>query len=153
MNSKLFILVFFFGSLFALAQTKVSGHVYDEDNNPISFANVVFKGSSVGVITNEDGKFYIEDDETWETLVISFVSFQTEEIQLDKKVNYDLNVVLKEEVASLDEVVIVSGKQSKKNNPAIDILRKIWAKRRTNGLKKYKQYQYDKYEKVLTSIP
>jgi hypothetical protein len=48
----------------------------------------------------------------------------------------------------LKEVIIYAGKQSKKNNPAIDILRKIWSKKRENGLRKFKQYQYDKYEKV-----
>ncbi len=148
MNSKFFIFLFFFGSLYAIAQTKVSGYVHDENNQPVPFANVVFKNSSVGVITNEDGKFYMEDDNTWDTLIVSFVSFQTEEIQLKQKVNYDLKVVLKEDIAALDEVVLVSGKQSKKNNPAIDILRKIWANKRSNGLKQYKQYEYDKYEKV-----
>jgi len=52
----------------------------------------------------------------------------------------------------LDEVVLVTGKQSKKNNPAIDILRKIWANKRENGLKRFKQYEYDKYEKVEFDI-
>src|SRR5690606_25303775 len=37
---------------------------------------------------------------------------------------------------------------SKKNNPALDILRKIWERRRKNGLRMFKQYEYDKYEKV-----
>ena len=59
-----------------------------------------------------------------------------------------MDVVLEEESASLEEVVIFSGKQSKKNNPAIDILRKIWENRRANGVRKFKQYTYDKYEKL-----
>ena len=131
-----------------MAQTKVSGYVLDEMNEPVPFANVIFKNSTKGVITNENGKFYMEDDQTWETLIVSFVSYETKEVPLKKGANYDLKIILKEEVASLNEVVIVTGKQSKKNNPAIDILRKIWANKRTNGLNKYKQYQYDKYEKV-----
>ena len=57
-------------------------------------------------------------------------------------------VVLEEEASTLSEVVLISGKQSKKNNPAIDILKKIWQNRRENGVKKFKQYQYDKYEKL-----
>lgn len=131
-----------------MAQTKVSGYVLDEMNEPVPFANVIFKNSTKGVITNENGKFYMEDDQTWETLIVSFVSYETKEVPLKKGANYDLKIILKEEVAALNEVVIVTGKQSKKNNPAIDILRKIWANKRTNGLNKYKQYQYDKYEKV-----
>ena len=46
------------------------------------------------------------------------------------------------------QVVVYTGKQSKKNNPAIDILRKIWAKKRDNGIRKFSQYKYDKYEKI-----
>ncbi|MGB6268973.1 MAG: carboxypeptidase-like regulatory domain-containing protein, partial [Olleya sp.] len=74
MNSKFFCIFFFIGSLFITAQTKVSGVVFDEFDQPISFANVVFKGSSIGVITNEEGRFYMEDDETWDTLLVSFIS-------------------------------------------------------------------------------
>ena len=148
MNRLFSILFFFFVVLFVNAQTKVSGQVFDASDNPVPFANVVFKGSSVGVITNEEGTFYIEDENTWDVLKISFIGFQTQEIQLEKRVTYELKVTLEEEAAALDEVVIVSGKQPKKNNPAIDILKKIWANKRSNGLKQYKQYQYDKYEKV-----
>ncbi|PSG91595.1 DUF5686 and carboxypeptidase-like regulatory domain-containing protein [Aurantibacter aestuarii] len=143
-----FVLLILFCSSFLMAQTKVSGYVLDEMNEPVPFANVIFKNSTKGVITNENGKFYMEDDQTWETLIVSFVSYETKEVPLKKGANYDLKIILKEEVAALNEVVIVTGKQSKKNNPAIDILRKIWANKRTNGLNKYKQYQYDKYEKV-----
>ena len=64
--------------------------------------------------------------------------------------NYDLKFTLKEEAEALDAVVIATGKQSKKasENPAIAILKKIWERKRQNGLKQFKQYKYDKYEKV-----
>lgn len=129
------------------SQTKVSGLVLDEKGNPVAFANVFFKGSSEGTITNDNGRFYIESATTYSTLVVSFIGYATQEIDLLKKVTYDLKVVLVEGEV-LDEVVVYTGKQSKKNNPAIDILRKIWEKKRTNGLKKFNQYQYDKYEKI-----
>jgi len=35
----------------SFAQTKVSGHVYDENNQPIAFANILFKGSTEGTIS------------------------------------------------------------------------------------------------------
>lgn len=122
----------------------------DENNQPVAFANVIFKGSTEGTITNEDGRFYLESDNTWDTIVVSFLGYEINEIKLDQKVNYDLKLVLKEEAAALDEVVIVSGKQSKKasENPAIRILKKIWERKRKNGLNQFKQYEYDKYEKV-----
>ena len=150
MKLKLFISFLILGLFSAIAQTKVSGHVYDENNDPIPYANVLFKGSTIGTITNEDGKFYLESDENWKTLIISFVGFEMLEIPITKRVNYDLKFVLKEEASSLDEVLIITGKQSKKasENPAIRILKKIWERKRQNGLNQFKQYEYDQYEKV-----
>ena len=81
-----------------------------------------------------------------------FIGYKTQEVALPQKTTYKLVVALEEEASSLDEVVIYSGKQSKKNNPAIDILRKIWENRRENGVKKFKQYTYDKYEKLEFDI-
>jgi hypothetical protein len=53
---------FFFWFCFTalLAQTKVSGIVLDKMNQPVPFANVVFKNSNQGVMSNEDGRFYLE---------------------------------------------------------------------------------------------
>ena len=152
MNIRLLITLFFLGIISAFSQTKVSGYVLDENNQAISFANVIFKGSSEGTITNEEGRFYLESDENWEALIVSFLGYETLTIALDKKVSYNLKFTLKEEAGQLDQVVIVSGKQSKKNNPAIDLLRKIWEHKRSNGLKQFKQYEYGKYEKVEFDI-
>jgi len=148
MKIKLFFTICLLNTCAAISQTKVSGFVFDEYNAPVSFANVIFKGSTEGTITNENGKFYLESDETWNALTVSFIGYETLSFALNKKVNYDLKFILEEATAQLDAVLIVSGKQSKTNNPAIDILRKIWYNKRSNGLKQFKQYQYDKYEKV-----
>ncbi len=154
MNLKLLCIFFFFGIFSTIAQTKVSGHVYDENNEPVSFSNVIFKGSSEGTITDENGRFYLESYQNWKDVIVSFIGYETIEIQLEKKVNYNLGFTLKEETAQLDTVVIISGKQCKKEaeNPAIAILKKIWEHKRKNGLKQFKQYEYDKYEKVEFDI-
>ena len=150
-----FKLIFLFSILFTLnlvAQTKVSGHVFDENNDPVSFVNVFFKDSSEGTSTNENGRFYLESDQDWSTLIISFIGYKNQQITLEQKVTYDLKIILSEEAAQLDAVLLISGKQPKKNNPAIEILRKIWSHKRKNGLKNFNQYKYDKYEKVEFDI-
>ncbi|MFT7350446.1 MAG: hypothetical protein ACI9XR_000148 [Flavobacterium sp.] len=129
------------------AQTKVSGMVFDNTNNPVPYANVVFKGSKIGVNTDETGKFYMQSDLNYKAIEISFVGFTTKEVLLLKPVTYDLKVILSDGEV-LNEVVIYSGKTSKKDNPALDILRKIWERKRKNGLQQFNQYQYQKYEKV-----
>ncbi len=149
-------LLFFFLALSTIlfAQTKVSGYVFDENNEPVAFANIIFKGSTVGTITNEDGRFYLESDEDWDTLEVSFLGYELLTFDLPQRINYDLKFTLKEEAAALDAVVIVTGKQSKKasENPAIRILKKIWERKRQNGLNQFKQYEYDQYEKVEFDI-
>lgn len=148
---KIFLLNFillFLGGVSVYSQTKVSGHVFDEFNYPIPYANVIFKDAPKGTITDENGKFYIEDSGNYNVIVVSFMSYKTQEVTLNKKVNYKMKIVLEEDVAQLEEVFIASGKQDKKNNPAIDLLRKVWDNRRSNGIKQYKQYKYDTYEKI-----
>ncbi len=147
MKQFLFLLLFVF-TTFVGAQSKVSGLVVDELGETVAFANVIFKDSNEGTITNDNGRFYMESDNTYETLIISFIGFEDQEVNLAQKVNYEMKIVMVESTEQLDEVVLISGKQSKKNNPAVDILRKIWAKKRVNGLRKFDQYAFDKYEKV-----
>ncbi|MGQ7945519.1 DUF5686 family protein [Flavobacterium sp. WC2509] len=145
------IVLIFIATSSILAQTKVSGIVVDKLKQPVPFANVVFKNSSIGIVTNEDGRFYIESPNSYTTLVISSVGFADKEVELPKAVNYNFTIELSEQ-QSLKEVVIFTGKTSKKNNPALDILRKIWEKKRKNGLYQFAQYQMEKYEKVEFDI-
>lgn len=140
-----FLFILFTSSI--IAQTKVSGVVLDENKQPIPFANVYFKNSSEGLITNENGRFYLESKNNYTYLIVSYIGYATKEIKLEKLVTYNLEVQLVEG-ETLREVVLVSGRQSKKNNPAIDILRKIWERKRKNGLRQFEHYQYEKYEKI-----
>ena len=147
---KLFALIFFISTL-SFSQTKVSGVILDDANQPISYATVAFKNSPEGVIADENGKFYLESKKTYTTLAVSFVGYKDKEIELSGEHNYDLKIVLanSNEIA---EVKIYGGKTSKKNNPAIDILRKIWERKKKNGLRQFNHYQYDKYEKIEFDI-
>ncbi|MCP4978754.1 MAG: carboxypeptidase-like regulatory domain-containing protein [Maribacter sp.] len=142
---SIFCLLF---SMVVLSQTKVGGKVIDETGEPVAFANVIFKNSTEGTTTDDNGNFYMESDSTHDKLEISFIGYETQDILLESRVTYNMRITMLEGNQQLKEVVIYAGKQSKKNNPAIDILRKIWSKKRVNGLRKFKQYQYDKYEKV-----
>lgn len=147
MKNRLVLLLLLFITNMVSSQTKVSGIVVDNTNQPVPYANVVFKNSNEGTVTNEDGRFYIESQKTYAALVVSFMGFETKVIPLTKSVNYNFKVQLSDG-QQLTEVVIYTGKTSKKNNPALDILRKIWERKRKNGLRMFNQYQMEKYEKV-----
>ena len=145
MKNFYFFVLFF--STYLFSQTKVSGIVVDEKKKPVAYASVAFAGTSEGVITNEDGRFYLESTQERKKLNVSFVGYNDANIELLKTVTYDMIIVLKSD-EQLKEVRIYAGKMSKKDNPAIDILRKIWARKRKNGLRMFNQYVMDKYEKV-----
>ena len=130
-----------------LAQVKVSGRVVDAQNNPVPFANVIFKGSTIGTVSDENGHFYLESKNFYPNLEVSFLGFKKKMIPL-KKENYNLKIVLEEDAATLNEVRLYSGKVKNKDNPAIAILKQIWKKKRRNGLNIFDYYEYDKYEKV-----
>jgi hypothetical protein len=141
-----YLLLFCFSSIL-VAQTKVSGVVVDKKNQPISYASLVFKGSNEGTLSDENGKFYLESKNLYTVIRIAYAGYTTKDVTLSKSVNYNMKVVMDGQIV-LKDVVIYKGKTSKKNNPALDILRKIWERKRKNGLRIFKQYQYEKYEKI-----
>ena len=115
MNNKLIKFLFFFFAVlnYSFGQTKVSGVVLDNSKQPIPYANVVFKGSTIGVVSNEDGRFYIESPDNYTELIVSFVGFPDKVVKLPKQVNYDFKIILTEG-NTLKEVKIYAGKTSKK---------------------------------------
>jgi len=146
MKQYLLILIFFI-SFFGFSQVKVGGYVYDTSGEPIPYADIYFKGSTKGTVSDENGKFYLESDKNYHILVVSFLGFDKKELPLKAR-NFNLKIVLKESAASLKAVQIYSGKIKKKGNPAIAILKKIWKHKRRNGIYLFDQYQYKKYEKI-----
>ena len=145
---KLFLLLILFFGTTLYAQTKVGGVVLDEFGDPIAFANVFFPGSNDGTITNDNGVFYLQSDGKYDKVEFSFIGYKTKVLELTKRTTLELKITLGSDTQALDAVVVYSGKTSKKNNPAIDILRKVWENRRKNGLSQFKQYEYEKYEKL-----
>ena len=148
MNRSLLILGFLLLSQFSFSQTKVSGKVIAETGDPVPFANVIFKNSSEGTTTDEDGEFYLQSEADQDTLEISFIGFRTYDYVIKSSVDLNISITLEEEASTLDAVTIYRGKTSKKNNPAIDILRKVWENRRKNGVEAFNQYAYKEYEKL-----
>jgi len=146
-KNKLLSLLFLFVLTVGFSQVKISGVVKDEQNETIPFANIIFVGSTVGTVSDENGKFYLESDKTYSKVEISFIGFENKIITIKSR-DFNLTITLKEEASRLNEVFIYTGKVKKKGNPAIAILKKIWEKKRENGIYLFDQYQYEKYEKL-----
>ena len=130
------------------AQTKVSGKIVDENNEPLPYVNVFFKGTTIGTVSDEKGEFYIQSTKKQLVISVVFLGFQTQEIELKNRITNGLKVTLKEDNTTLEEVVIVKRPKKrvkKKENPAYRILKEIWKKKKKNGLSLVNAYQYDQY--------
>ncbi|MDX1768400.1 MAG: TonB-dependent receptor [Arenibacter troitsensis] len=86
-------------------QFQVSGVITDADNVPLPGANIVEKGTSNGVTADFDGNFSIEVANENTTLVVSYIGYATKEILINGQSN--ISVILEEDAAGLDEVVVV----------------------------------------------
>ncbi len=117
-SATLFALLFSAPTLFAetmkasevsieeLQQTKrITGTVVDQAGEPVIGANVVIKGTTLGSITDMDGKFLIEDVPSNGVLVISYIGYKSEEIPIGNQTSFTIK--LHEDSERLDDVVVV----------------------------------------------
>ena len=146
---KTFIPVLLFFTFFVCnAQVKISGQILDVNNEPLPFVNVYFKNSTNGVVTNLDGRFQLTSPKKSGKIEISFVGFETLSLKYNPKKTY-FKITLKEASNVLDEVIIVSKPKKrlrKKENPAYRILKEVWSRKKKNGLKLVKAYQFKKLQ-------
>ncbi|MEE9361714.1 MAG: TonB-dependent receptor [Cellulophaga sp.] len=93
---------------------KISGKISDKKGGPLPGANILEKGTTNGTQSNFDGDFSIIVSDKNAILTISYLGFTTQEISLDRRTF--VSVVLEENAANLDEVVIVGYGIQKKIN-------------------------------------
>jgi len=95
-------------------QKQVTGTVIDSFGEPIIGANVVVKGTTIGVITDLDGKFAIHVPSDNSVLDISYIGYKTQEVPVSGK--NVLTITMEMSAEALDEVVVVGYGTQKKAN-------------------------------------
>jgi iron complex outermembrane recepter protein len=114
MKSKFLLLSFILVSAIAGAQTRdVSGTVSDKsDGSPIAGANITVKGTGTGTATDANGKFSLKVSNEVTTLVVSFIGFETQEVNITGQ--NTINVSLVGSSSQLEEVVVSVGRGSQR---------------------------------------
>ena len=99
----------------------LTGKITDSSGEPVIGANIMLKGTSVGTISDVDGRFSLTGVERGSVLVISYIGYKDQEVVAERN---NLSVVLEEDAALLDEVVVVGyGTMKKKDlTGAISVL-------------------------------
>ena len=135
-----------------MAQQKITGRVIDEDGFPVSYASVQYRGHKIAVSSDSQGKFSIEKHPDW-VLTVSALSYKSQTISVNEKMDF-IEVKLKDDSHKLNEVVVKTkrGKYSRKDNPAVELMRRVIAAKKKTDLSNHDYYQYDKYQKITLAL-
>ncbi len=87
---------------------EINGTVKDDEGNPLPGASIIVKGTTIGVTSDFSGNFSIETPDDESILVISFIGFKTQEVDITGKET--IAIVLESDSAQLDAVVIVGSR-------------------------------------------
>lgn len=106
-NTSLSLLVMLFCTAFAFGQNiSVTGHVANQDNEPLSGVNIRVAGSNTGVISNETGNFTIINVPSNGSLLISYIGYVEQTVPVDGR--NSINITLVKKTDELETVVVTA---------------------------------------------
>ncbi len=101
--------------MIGFAQTRqVSGTVSDETGEPMIGVNVIVKGTTNGSMTDLDGNYSIQNVESGAVLTVSYIGYVSQQLPIGSQ--SVINIVLKEDLQALDEIVVVGYGVQKKSD-------------------------------------
>lgn len=100
----------------AIVEKVITGKVTDSSGEALPGASILVKGTTIGVISDMDGKFQltIPDEISGPVLVVSFIGFDNQEIVVGNQT--EINIQMSENLSALDEVVVVGYGTQKKSD-------------------------------------
>ena len=154
----IFLTILWLYSLSLFAQTtRVRGVVTDASNKQaMPFVTVSFQGSTIGAPTDSYGRFQISTtNSSYTNIKVSFVGYKVVVVPITPGKEQIINVKLVPDQQQLAEVDIKSGKKPKyrnKDNPAVELIRKVIENKDKNRPESYNYVEYRSYDKVQFSL-
>jgi len=136
------------------AQQQITGVVVDaETGEVIPMASLIYKGHNVAKVADADGRFAITRHEGW-NLTVSSIGYKERIIRISAKTRDNQKISLKPDKQQLEEVTVKSKRHrySRKDNPAVELMRKVIAAKKQTDLKTHDYYQYNLYEKLTLGL-
>ncbi len=114
----------------------------------------MLKGTTVGTITDSQGKYLIKTNVEAAEIRFSFIGYETESRSIRNGAEQTIDISLKLSSITLDEVTVKPGKReySNKNNPAVDLIEKVIEHKDLNRKESYNYLEYEKYEKIQLAL-
>ena len=154
MQKKILFFLFFVFLQLSQIYAQIQGVVKDASTGePIPFASVYYEGKGVGVLTDIDGRFVVDKFVEWKNLSFSSVGYSVKVVPITQKTT-KLTVSLKPLEYTLDEVVVKARREkySRKNNPAVEMMKKVVASKKLDDLKQKDHYDYNVYQKLTLAL-
>ena len=151
----LFFILLLGGCCNSAYSQQIRGVVTDSiTNEPLPYISIYYKGTGIGAITDLDGKFTVDSRNGLTELTFSAVGYLPKLIKVVPGVTNTLNVKLRPDDIMLQEVVVKPKKErySRKNNPAVEMMKKVIAAKKKTRLEENDYYQYDRYQKITMSL-
>jgi len=136
------------------AQHVITGQIVDaKTGEPIPFASAQYLGHGIGVASDIDGNFTIARHNGWQ-LTFTSVGYVSHTVQINSGIKSEIKIGLKTDNRMLKEVTIKTkrGRYSRKNNPAVEMMRKVIAAKKQTDLDNRDYYQYNKYQKITLAL-
>ena len=131
-------------------QTIIRGKVTDaESGDPVPFATVVIQGSQVGVPTDFDGNYELKGEAASDTVLFSYVGYETRKKVYTKGITQVINVQLQPSATNLGDFVVLSGRAE---NPAFEVMRQIIDNKNKNDKRRIEAYEYESYNKIEIDV-
>ena len=133
---------------------QIYGTIVDaETGDSIPYASVVYKGHQLSVVSDVCGMYSIARKEGW-NITFSAVGYKSRIIPITARTKSQQNIELKPDNQQLSEVTIRSSRSrySRKDNPAVELMRRVVAAKKKTDLGTNDYYQYNKYEKITLSL-
>lgn len=127
MKTKLFFTItFLFFTAFIFAQNTISGKVLDQKGRPVQGANIYLDGTYDGATSSATGEFSFDTSATGnQFLVVSFLLFETYKKEIDVTNYKDQTVKLRENINTLDAVVITAGTLESGDKARVSVLKPL----------------------------
>ena len=135
------------------AQDLIRGRVVDEATGEgIGFASVQYKGHNLVAITDPQGRFTIRLLKG-KRLTISVLGYRTRHIDVSDD-SEKMFVSLRQDAKALSEVTVKKKRTrySRKNNPAVELMKRVIANKKRTNLERRDYYQYQKYQKLTLAL-
>lgn len=152
----LFLIVTGNTALFAQNMTSASGIVKDSiTGEPLSYVSVMFENSTIGAMTDDNGKFAIQNNNGLTRMVVTSLGYNNKTIVLKEGQKNDaLDVRIRPTSFQIAEVYVTPKKEkySRKDNPAVELIKKVIEHKNDNRIEAKDEYQVESYEKLSMSL-